>query len=290
VPRGALLRLGSGRFGATSARSFNSRRVADKMGAMSALHRLQLGLLLAAGCSAEPELTSGGDAGSHPMHGAARPEVEPGPSAPGACEAHQPVLAPEVVNARDLGGTPLADGQTVACGVVYRGGPLAIGDEGCSAVAELALGTVLDLRIESEERSRPDAACVDAKRVLAPFPIPYGLAAADYLAVLHETSSIATVFHTFGDPGAYPVYFHCTYGRDRTGVIGALLLLALGASRETVMREYLLSEPNVGAYPESLGAVLDEIEQRGGAETVLFEAGITAAELDVIRQSLVAPG
>ena len=140
--------------------------------------------------------------------------------------------------------------------------------------------------LEDERLATPDADCVGARRVFAPMPIPYGLGPTDYLNDLHATASIAIAFHTFGDPDAYPVYFHCTFGRDRTGVVGTLLLLTLGATRDTVMAEYLLSEPNVGAYPDSLDAVLDEIEQRGGAETVLRDVGITSAELAVMRGRL----
>jgi len=150
--------------------------------------------------------------------------------------------------------------------------------------------TVLDLRTESERVALPDAACVDANFVWAPLPVPYGLAAADYLNVLHEIPSIAVAFHTFGDPAAYPIYFHCTLGRDRTGIVSALVLLALGASRQTVMQEYLLSAPTVGAYPESLDAVLDEVEQRGGVENVLRDAGISDAELLVMREKATARG
>jgi hypothetical protein len=62
------------------------------------------------------------------------------------------------------------------------------------------------------------------------------------------------------------------------------LLLALGASEAAVMDEYLLSKPNVGAYPDALAAVLDEVRQRGGAEAVLRELGISSAELAVMRQ------
>ena len=206
-----------------------------------------------------------------------------------SCTPNQPVLAPDTTNARDLGGTPLAEGRAVACGAIYRGPPLRLSSEGaCESAAQLSLRTLLDLRLEGERSSAPDASCVEAERVFAPLPIPYGLAAADYLNVLHETSSIALVFHTFGDPRAYPIYFHCTFGRDRTGVVGALLLLALGATRSTVMHEYLLSQPNVGAYPESLNAVLDEVEQQGGVEAVLSEAGISDAELAVLREKSIA--
>jgi protein-tyrosine phosphatase len=206
------------------------------------------------------------------------------------CEPHQPVLTQVVTNARDLGGTPLADGGAVRCGGLYRGQPLSLSNDGCAEAARLRMRTVLDLRTESERTSLPDAGCVDANLVWAPLPVPYGLAAADYLNVLHETPSIAVAFHTFGDATAYPIYFHCTLGRDRTGVVSALLLLALGASRQTVMQEYLLSEPNVGAYPESLNAVLDEVELRGGVENVLHDAGISDAELAVMREKATASG
>ena len=198
------------------------------------------------------------------------------------------MLTPELINARDLGGTPLADGATVACGAIYRGPPLRLTPDGCSRAAELGLRTLLDLRIEGERTSLPDASCVEAERVFAPLPVPYGLGPTDYLNDLHETASIAMLFHAFGDRNAYPIYFHCTYGRDRTGVVGALLLLALGADRATVMEEYLLSQANVGAYPESLEAVLDDIEQRGGAEAVLRDAGISDDELAVLRENAIA--
>ena len=43
-------------------------------------------------------------------------------------------------------------------------------------------------------------------------------------------------------PNTFPILIHCTAGRDRTGVIIALILLALGMSREIVIEEYLQSE------------------------------------------------
>jgi protein-tyrosine phosphatase len=198
------------------------------------------------------------------------------------------VLTVALSNARDLAGTPLAAGAKVACGAIYRGPPLRLTEADCPLAAALGLRTVLDLRMEGERTATPDSSCVEAERVFAPLPVPYGLSPTDYLNDLHETASIAVAFHTFGNPDAYPIYFHCTYGRDRTGVVGALLLLALGASRATVMEEYLLSQPNVGAYPNSLDAVLDEIEQRGGAEAVLRGLGISNAELAVLRENAIA--
>jgi protein-tyrosine phosphatase len=197
-------------------------------------------------------------------------------------------LSGYVKNVRDLGGIPVAGGA-VECGAIYRGGPLKdLMAPGCEQVATLGVKTILDLRMPSEQSSTPTSACVPAERVSAPLPIPYGLGPADYLADFNEVASIAQVFHTFGDPAAYPIYFHCTFGRDRTGVVGALLLSALGASRQDIVADYMLSQASVGAYPDSLAAVLDEIEARGGAEAVLAALGITPEELAVLR-SHVSP-
>jgi protein-tyrosine phosphatase len=225
--------------------------------------------------STAPEASAAGTGGAAPGTG-------------GGCQPHQAVLTPELSNARDLGGTPLADGGAVACGAIYRGPPLRLTQDGCTQAAQLGLRTLLDLRIEDERTSLPDSSCVEAERVFAPLPVPYGLGPTDYLNDLHEAASIALAFHTFGDPNAYPIYFHCTYGRDRTGVVGALLLLALGATRAAVMQEYLLSQPNVGAYPNSLDAVMDDIAQRGGAEAVLRDLGISNSELAVLRENAIA--
>jgi hypothetical protein len=231
-----------------------------------------------------------------PLHEAAKPrpaETDPngaagaegGPSP--SCPNGNAILVGEVTNARDLGGVPLADGRHVACGVLYRGAPLRLSTDGCREFRALRIESVIDLRLESERSSTPDAACISSTRVNAPFPVPYGLSAEDYLRVLHETTSLAATFHALGDASLYPSYFHCTFGRDRTGVIAALVLLTLGATRETVMQEYLLSQPLVGAYPDALDAVLDEVEQRGGADQVLLDAGVRPAELEVLREHAI---
>jgi hypothetical protein len=207
----------------------------------------------------------------------------------GACARSQPVLACDVTNARDLGGVPLSSAGGVACGALFRGPPLAdLSPGGCAEAARLGLRTIIDLRTADERLARADDDCVAARRVLAPLPIPYGVSPADYLADFDAKESMALVFRTLGDAAAYPIYFHCTYGRDRTGVVAAAALLALGASRQDVMREYVLSMPTVGAFPESLAAVLDEIERRGGIDAALRGAGVTDADLAGLRARAVA--
>jgi protein-tyrosine phosphatase len=237
---------------------------------------------------AEPSIlgASDGEAGAGGAAGATSGAA--GAETTDDCRPHRPVLLPEVINARDLGGTPLSTGS-VGCGAVFRGPPIVLTESGCAEAKSLGIRTIIDLRIESESLAKPDSACVGATGVYAPLPIPYGLSAEDYLADFNETTSIAKVFHTFGDPTRYPIYFHCTWGRDRTGVVGALLLSLLGANRHDVMSEYLLSQPNVGAYPDALNAVLDEIAARGGAEAVLRYIGISSDEIAVIRERMIVP-
>jgi protein-tyrosine phosphatase len=205
-----------------------------------------------------------------------------------ACVRGQPVLTCEVTNARDLGGLSSATAGPLACGAVFRGPPLAaLTADGCAAVNALGIETIIDLRMDSERASRPDSACVAANVVLAPLPIPYGLGPADYLADFDTAESMARIFQTFADPAAYPIYFHCTYGRDRTGVVAAALLLAAGVPRDDVMEDYLLSRQSVGAFPSSLDAVLNEIEARGGIDTALQAMGVTGDQLAALRTRLL---
>jgi len=203
----------------------------------------------------------------------------------GGCAPGQAILAGPVINARDLGGTKLADGSAVACGAVYRGPPLAFFDQpACDAFARLGIRTVIDLRMESERGGKPDSPCVAASAniVSTPLPIPYSVSPTDYKTDLNDPS-MALVLKVLSDDTAYPAYLHCTWGRDRTGVISAVILLALGASRDAILQEYLLSQATVGAYPDSLVAVLDEIDSKGGIEAYLAGQGMSADGLATLR-------
>jgi hypothetical protein len=231
-------------------------------------------------------------AGAESVGGALSGAGSTGASESEGCSPGRRILLDEVVNARDLGGVPLARGSNVACGALYRGAPLAGFDaDACEAFSELGIRTVIDLRTQSERTDSPDSPCVvkTASVVIAPLPIPYNVSPADYIADLNTTDSIAAAFATFGDDAAYPVYFHCTWGRDRTGVLGAVILRALGARRADVLAEYELSvEGGVGAYPESLDAVLEDIDARGGIDAYLAEAGISQKQVDVLREHATA--
>ena len=209
-----------------------------------------------------------------------------------ACAPGTWVLVGEVPNARDLGGIGLENGAHVACGALYRGAaPVGLVDQGCADFDRLGIRTVIDLRTDDERLASPDSDCVteQATIVPAPMPTPYSVSPADYLVDLNTTASVALAFNALADESAYPIYFHCIYGRDRTGVLAAVILLALGATRDEVMTDYQLSvDGGVGAYPDSLNAVLDDIDQSGGIEVYLAAAGVPVAELAALRAKAIA--
>lgn len=226
----------------------------------------------------------GGAAGARPEAGSAG-MVEP---PPGRVPASA-ILVGMVENARDLGGVALANGAVVANGALFRGPPLApFSDAACSEFERLGVRTILDLRIDSERASKPDAPCAQAQATVvhAPLPIPFSVSTQDYINDLYTYDSIALAFRALGDPDAYPIYFHCTWGRDRTGVLAAVILLALGADRDAILDEYLLSLDSVGAFPESLDGMIDEIEASGGIEAYLKAAGIPPKSVEALRARL----
>jgi protein-tyrosine phosphatase len=207
------------------------------------------------------------------------------------CASGRRVLTDEVVNARDIGGTPLENGATVACGLLFRGAMLSsLSQRGCDAFAQLGIRTVIDLRTPTERDSSPEAKCIQewAKIVRAPLPTPYSVSPQDYLADLYTADSIAKAFDVLGDPDAYPIYINCVHGRDRTGVVVAVILLALGATPDGVLAEYQLTrEAGLSSYPDSLQAVFDEIERLGGVERYLLQMGVTRDEIDTLRSQVI---
>lgn len=202
------------------------------------------------------------------------------------------ILAGIIPNARDLGGLTTTAGQTIGCGQIFRGSALStITEQGCTEFATRGIRSVIDLRTPSEVAAAPDPACTvsQSKLLAAPMPTPYSVSPSDYLADLAAADSVRAAFEVLGNSAAYPVYFHCVYGRDRTGVLGALILLVLGASRETIMADYQRTrEAGFSTTPGSLEAVLDKIEAEGGIEAHLASQGIPMAALAVLREKVLA--
>jgi protein-tyrosine phosphatase len=197
-----------------------------------------------------------------------------------------------VPNVRQLGTVPLANGRTIVCDQIYRGSSLAsLTTDGCEQFVASRIRTVIDTRSTAEQASAP-AECVtrQSKLISAPMPVPYNVSPTDYLAVLYTASSMRLVFAVLADATAYPVYYHCLYGKDRTGVLTAVILAALGASRESIQAEYALTgEAGFAFYPASLSAVLDEIDRIGGIDAYFKTVGVPEEHVQAMRKILLSP-
>lgn len=166
-------------------------------------------------------------------------------------------------NFRDIGGYPTADGRTVRWGRVYRSATLnALTPADVATIEALGLRVVYDLRALEESEASPSI-LPEGLRVEQ---LPIGGSAAnikglsdlvvdgkltdipdDFLMRVYS-AMIDSAAPTFGrlltglaDPDGLPALFHCTAGKDRTGMVAALLLSVLGVDDETILDDYVLS-------------------------------------------------
>jgi protein-tyrosine phosphatase len=160
-------------------------------------------------------------------------------------------------NFRDLGGYRTTRGRHVRARRLYRAdGPHALSTADVEKLHGLDLATVVDLRTQQEasERGRyvavlPGAvehhlAMIDVLPDTDSLPdwIDPHVVAAQYRNMLdHGSAAIARALEILSDPDAYPAVFHCSAGKDRTGVLAALLLGLLGVPDETIVTDYALS-------------------------------------------------
>ncbi|HEX9530809.1 MAG TPA: tyrosine-protein phosphatase [Acidimicrobiales bacterium] len=238
-------------------------------------------------------------------------------------------------NFRDLGGYATAGGGPVRWRRLYRADgihKLTPADRG--RVRELGLATVVDLRTgaELEERGRfpfigelegyHHLPLIDA--VWDPATVEEQVAvmsAAEllvfqYKAMLVEgRAAIAATFELLAEPGSYPLVFHCAAGKDRTGVVAALVLSLLAVSDADVCHDYGLSreamermmawirtnrpealdamvaQPKaiLDAPPMAMHLLLDSVRAEfGSVAGYLGDLGLSSRTLGAVRANLVA--
>ena len=99
-------------------------------------------------------------------------------------------------------------------------------------------------------------------------------------------AKVKEVFTDLANENNYPMYLHCTYGRDRTGTVCYLLEALLGVSRGDCLKDYGLS--NVGV--EYILAVEEGLAAYGGStlkeqvENYLMICGVTKDQINEIRE------
>jgi protein-tyrosine phosphatase len=179
-------------------------------------------------------------------------EGEPEPAAPGASTRH--IRLEGAVNFRDLGGYRAADGRTVRWRALFRADDLSnLTRPDRAIVRTLGIATVIDLRSRAEvdrERFPVDEIPVSFHHL----PLVAALPSFDefrrgpdffgehYLDIAHQAGDqIARALAIVADRAAQPVIVHCAAGKDRTGVLVAVILSLLGIDDGVIAEDYALS-------------------------------------------------
>ncbi|MGH2458322.1 MAG: tyrosine-protein phosphatase [Chloroflexota bacterium] len=231
-------------------------------------------------------------------------------------------------NARDLGGYPTADGRQTRWGSVFRADcPSRLTDAGRAELVASGVRTIVDLRLPAELVTNPNPFASPGVSGIAFWhesfidptftttPSEKITLAGDYQRMLQRFSHrVAAIVRRIADAPEGPVLFHCWAGKDRTGLISALLLELAGVPREIVAADYALSEEYGRARArewlekgpggtraeraaelawgrptsEVMHETLADLDERhGGAEGYLRQAGVSADEIGRLRERVV---
>lgn len=208
-------------------------------------------------------------------------------------------------NFRDLGGYRGHGGRRLRWRRLFRSDHLgALTPADHAVLAELGVAASFDFRGIDERAAAPYEVPGLAQHSLAieptvaqrmqeitdggatlTVPVVEGLMRELYRGLVDERAHRFTEFFEHLLRAEAPVVFHCTAGKDRTGVAAALVLLALGVPRETVMQDYLLTNevfkppwtPRADIHPEVLQALWG------------VQAGYLEAALEVIDEGHGCP-
>jgi protein tyrosine/serine phosphatase len=163
-------------------------------------------------------------------------------------------------NFRDLGRYATADGRWTRAEMLYRAdGPHALTEADERRLADLGLTTLIDLRTTEEvERGCYSNHVRDVVRHHLPMLdvvpdaddiagwVDQETVARRYREMLDNAADkVARILTILSDERAYPVLFHCSAGKDRTGIVSAILLGLVNVPDETIVADYALSEASM---------------------------------------------
>jgi protein-tyrosine phosphatase len=238
-------------------------------------------------------------------------------------------------NVRDLGGLETRDGAAVRRGLVYRSGDLGrLTPAGGALLRALGVATVVDLRraTEVERHGRfaferhgiayrhltlLDSSAAEPEAL--PAEVPPDILDQLYRRLAGEGGpNVGRVLTWLGQPGALPAVVHCVAGKDRTGMVIAVLLALLDVPDEEIASDYALSgaglasyraradehDPGIAAWldtvppplltaePAAMVAFLGWLRERhGSVSAYACSIGVAAATVGGLRDRLLtAPG
>jgi protein-tyrosine phosphatase len=197
-------------------------------------------------------------------------------------------------NVRDLGGLVTASGEGVARGRVYRSDGLhRLTSADRSVLEQLRIMSVFDLRSDAELARDGIGAFARERHTHVPL-VAVSLSPYDpeidwarvnlrerYVEMLTVGHSAIRAVLEAVAKGETPLLFHCSGGKDRTGVVAAVLLRVLGVPDTTIVEDYALSE---GYLRAALAGYRDELQRRRLAPDVI--GYLTSSPPDRMRFTL----
>lgn len=215
-----------------------------------------------------------------------------------------------VSNMRDLGGYKTKDGRIIAGGRFIRSAALSsMNGSGIAGLEDMKIDCVIDLRSTLERKESPDAVENHKSFHFSHIPmldhIQSDIAAGTfsgfpasmpemYVSLLDTSSmSFKAAFDLFADERFSRYLFHCTAGKDRTGLVAMLLLGLAGVDDETIIEDYSytrlllplpieLRDSGLPEYlflsePETMRETLDHVYKKyGGVPEYLESIGVDA--------------
>jgi protein-tyrosine phosphatase len=228
--------------------------------------------------------------------GPGRHYVSVGPAGEGGAIVAAERLVPleSAPNFRDLGGYRVAGGGRTRWGLVFRSAGLSrlsVADR--VLFDRLGLRTVYDLRRDDEREREPSTHEVRAVplSLMPGRPRPTDPDGVQFLRELYveildqSAHHLATLLTGLTDPEALPALFHCSAGKDRTGLTAGLLLALLGVADADILDDYQLTERHLGPIPPELHQLL--VEDGWHPEAILTSGGaprhLMAEAIDGVR-------
>lgn len=235
------------------------------------------------------------------------------------------LIVPNLYNARDMGGMITKSGKVTAFRRFIRSdSPSELDMAGIDALIEYSVRTVIDLRSEQEISksgnpfmARPEVSFFNFPLIaLDPddaFDPTIDFLASNKLGDLyvmmleHSAKSIQSVLRTILNAQEGVILFHCFHGKDRTGLIAAILYLLAGVSRENIIANYASSFENIRVLveplfentasethhvyrsdAENMQILLDHIDKKysGKIESYLLGIGFSEDEIEKLRNRM----
>ncbi len=244
---------------------------------------------------------------------------------------HRLVPLAGAFNFRDLGGYPSGDGRSTRWGRLFRSDTLhELNDTDVALLSSLGLATIIDLRtpVELDRTGRGPlgghpigfhhlSVIGDGGGEAMGAPAPPGEDLSErYLWYLDcGRSALATALTLLADPANHPVVFHCAAGKDRTGVLAALVLDILGVDHDVIVADYVITAERMplileryradpafagqmatapasrfGVEASTMERFLSELHARfGGARSWALASGVPVEDLLVMEAALLVP-